>query len=61
MADLTWRKSSHSGQEDNCVEVAALPSGGYAMRDSKAPAGPILSIAVSEWKKLLAGLKSSIP
>lgn len=35
-----WRKSSHSGQDTDCVEVA--PTLG-AVRDSKNPAGPILS------------------
>jgi hypothetical protein len=40
-----WRKSSFSGgQEVACVEVAHLP-GALAVRDSKNPAGPVLTFA----------------
>jgi hypothetical protein len=44
MSDLTWRKSSYSGPEDyqSCVELAF-----GAVRDSKNPAGPVLSVDVS--------------
>ena len=39
--NLTWRKSSFSGgQGGDCVEVAELPDGGRAVRDSKDLAGP---------------------
>ncbi|MFG2254697.1 DUF397 domain-containing protein [Streptomyces mirabilis] len=43
---LTWRKSTHSGdQGGSCVEIAETPSATIAVRDSKNPAGPILTIA----------------
>ncbi|MET9744595.1 MULTISPECIES: DUF397 domain-containing protein [Streptomyces] len=42
---LAWRKSSYSGdQGGNCVEVGELPTT-VAVRDSKTPAGPVLTLA----------------
>ncbi|WP_329409360.1 DUF397 domain-containing protein [Streptomyces sp. NBC_00704] len=44
LAGIQWRKSSHSGdQGGECVEVAALPAA-IAVRDSKSPAGPVLTV-----------------
>ena len=44
---LAWRKSSYSSdQGGNCVEVAeVIPHATVAVRDSKSPAGPILTLA----------------
>lgn len=42
LAPAAWRKSSHSGKEGNCVELAHLAGGETAMRDSKTPDGPTL-------------------
>ncbi|MFF4028265.1 DUF397 domain-containing protein [Streptomyces sviceus] len=40
-----WRKSSYSGdQGGDCVEIAETPTT-VAVRDSKTPAGPILTVA----------------
>ncbi|MFI0942484.1 DUF397 domain-containing protein [Streptomyces sp. NPDC021020] len=41
-AGLAWVKSSYSGNNGNCVEVATLPDGTRAVRDSKDPHGPAL-------------------
>ncbi|MEV5353145.1 DUF397 domain-containing protein [Streptomyces sp. NPDC086081] len=42
---ILWRKSSYSGdQGGDCVEVAETPDTAVAIRDSKNPAGPILSL-----------------
>lgn len=41
MTETRWRKSSHSGEEGNCVELAHTPG---AIRDSKNPTGPILPV-----------------
>ncbi|GIJ76966.1 protein of unknown function [Micromonospora phaseoli] len=43
-----WRKSSHSGDEGACVEVAVVP-GTVAVRDSKDPHGPLLLFPPAAW------------
>jgi hypothetical protein len=43
MEHATWRKSTRSASQSNCVEVAAQG----AVRDSKNPAGPVLSVDVT--------------
>ncbi|MEU0519395.1 DUF397 domain-containing protein [Streptosporangium sp. NPDC006007] len=58
---LAWRKSSLSAQQDNCVEVAALPDGGRAVRDSKDQNGPILYFTKSEWRAFISGVKTECP
>ncbi|WP_329816751.1 DUF397 domain-containing protein [Streptomyces sp. JV185] len=35
LSNAAWRRSSASGAENNCVEVAQLPGGATAVRDSK--------------------------
>jgi hypothetical protein len=59
MDDLTWRTSSYSsGQGGNCVEIADLPNGGQAVRDSKNRTGPALMFTAAEWAAFTAGVKS---
>jgi hypothetical protein len=43
-----WRKSSYSGSNGECVEVAAL-TGAVALRDSKDPSGAVLTVAPGEF------------
>ena len=43
-----WRKSSHSGVQENCVEVRNDQSR-VAVRDSKKP-GPVLNFPNSTWR-----------
>ncbi len=58
-APLNWRKSSYSGGTGgNCVEVATLPDGGRAVRDSKQPDGPVLHFMPAEWAAFLAGVQA---
>ncbi len=61
MTDLimaNWRKSSHSGSGNNCVEVATNVPGLVAVRDSKDRSGPVLAFTPSEWSAFIAGVKS---
>jgi hypothetical protein len=57
MNELTWVKSSYSGGTSaNCVEIAALPTGGRAVRDSKDPDGAVLVLTAAQWSNLAKSL-----
>nr|WP_042189953.1 DUF397 domain-containing protein [Kibdelosporangium sp. MJ126-NF4]CEL18997.1 hypothetical protein [Kibdelosporangium sp. MJ126-NF4]CTQ95200.1 hypothetical protein [Kibdelosporangium sp. MJ126-NF4] len=57
LASAEWRKSSFSGGGDatggNCVEVAALADGSFAVRDSKNPGAGVLVFPHTTWLKSL--------
>jgi Domain of unknown function (DUF397). len=53
-----WRKSSYSNDGGNCVEVAARAPGGVAIRDSKNPGGPALTLTSAEWRTFLRAVKT---
>lgn len=55
LTGLTWQKSQRSGSAGNCVEVARLPGGGIAMRNSRDPKGPALVFTHAEMVAFLAG------
>jgi hypothetical protein len=46
-----WKKSSYSGSESNCVEVALGETVG--IRDTKDPVGGTLALAPQAWSALL--------
>ncbi|GAA2679296.1 DUF397 domain-containing protein [Streptomyces lunalinharesii] len=52
-----WFKSSESSAVGNCVEVAALPQGDVAVRNSRYPDGPALIYTRDELKAFVAGAK----
>jgi len=57
LGDVCWQKSWHSNPNGECVELAALPSGDIAMRNSRFPAGPVLLYTQAEITAFLAGAK----
>jgi len=53
-----WTKSSYSGGQGNCVEVAfsALPAA-LPVRDSKNPSGPAIVVPDSHWGVFVDAVK----
>ncbi|MFE0454493.1 DUF397 domain-containing protein [Streptomyces sp. NPDC058914] len=55
LTGIQWRKSSYSGdQGGECVEVAELPGATVAVRDSKVPAGPVLTLRPAAFAAFLS-------
>ncbi len=57
LAHANWRTSSYSASSGDCVEVAELADGGWAVRDSKNPTGPALIVASSAWAAFTTGVR----
>jgi hypothetical protein len=53
-----WRKSSHSGNSGNCIEIAAQPGPAIAIRDSKDPDGARLSFMPHRWLRFTRRLQA---
>jgi hypothetical protein len=72
LSHLAWRKSSYSGANGSCVEVAPVPGAGVpgagaagagaadaiAVRDTKDRRGPALTFTSRQWRSFAAGIKA---
>ncbi len=57
----TWVKSSRSGPTGgNCVEMAALPGDGVAVRNSRHPEGPALIFTGAEWHAFIHAVTGGV-
>jgi len=54
--EVKFKKSSYSGPNGNCVEVAGVEDS-VIVRDSKDREGPALTFTVDEWKAFMSGAK----
>jgi hypothetical protein len=57
LGDVRWQKSWRSNPNGECVELAALPNGEIAVRNSRFPAGPVLLYTQAEITAFVAGAK----
>jgi len=55
----TWRKSSWSLANGNCVEVGHLAGELIGVRDSNHPHGDVLRLSRAGWRDFLAGVRES--
>lgn len=54
----TWRKSTFSGDQGDCLEVADGYPGLIPLRDSKRPHGPALCFGAGAWASFLHTVKA---
>jgi hypothetical protein len=57
MPQATWKKSSYSNGQANCVEVCSSLPEIVAVRDSKDRSGPALAFTPDAWRGLLCAIK----
>ncbi|MEU6237515.1 DUF397 domain-containing protein [Kitasatospora sp. NPDC047058] len=53
-----WRKSSHSAQAGQCVEVSDSLPGNVPVRDSKDPMGPALVFQADAWSAFVSAIRA---
>ncbi|MEE6266913.1 DUF397 domain-containing protein [Streptomyces sp. VTCC 41912] len=58
MTIFEFRKSSYSGSQGECVEVARNVPGAAAVRDSKNAAGPQMTASAAAWASFIDAVKS---
>lgn len=52
-----WRKSSRSGGQNNCVELAPFPAS-VGVRDSKNPDAGVLLVPAAAWRAFADQVKA---
>jgi hypothetical protein len=57
LSRAAWRKSTHSNNGGNCIEITRRDPGIIAVRDSADPAGPRLAFTPDQWHAFTTALK----
>jgi Domain of unknown function (DUF397) len=57
MSRALWRKSTFSGNGNDCVEAGVAESGWVLVRDTTNREGGTLSFPATAWRTFAAGLK----
>ncbi|MGK5733796.1 DUF397 domain-containing protein [Streptomyces sp. URMC 124] len=55
----SWHKSSHSGHQGDCIQVADGSTSIIAVRDSKSPHGPALVFTTGAWAVFVSHAKGT--
>jgi len=55
--NISWKKSSYSAANGNCVEVARLGAGYIGVRDSKNAAPATLGFTPACWRAFVSDVK----
>jgi Domain of unknown function (DUF397) len=58
LGPVAWRKSTASNPNGDCVELAQLPAGAVAVRNSRGPHGSALIYTRAEIAAFVAGAKA---
>lgn len=61
LSGAAWQKSHHSNPSGECVELALLPDGRVAMRNSRDPGGPAILFARDAVEELLDSARCGEP
>lgn len=54
LATAIWRKSSYSGGQGECLELAPNIPSLAPVRDSKNPVGPVISFSRDAWRAFIS-------
>jgi Domain of unknown function (DUF397) len=57
LRQVRWQKSRYSNSQGACVEMAVLPGGDIAIRNSRDPNGPTLIYTPAEIRALFQDVK----
>ncbi|MFF4922768.1 DUF397 domain-containing protein [Kitasatospora sp. NPDC001261] len=55
---ITWRRSTYSNGQGNCIEIADGLASTIPVRDSKDPNGPALAFTTEAWRAFVSGVQA---